>query len=177
MTSPQAMTEIKPQTLPLLLALPLVLALLFVLRLLTLLASAMPLAMTMRIHVGSLRGPVMVMLSCLQLQGHTHEPCKWAISSRVPICLRTIFRGTDNGDICHLHSRLDLVTEVGQYLQNSLPELSFHSRFRLILICNSTSQSRFCALHAAGVSMLWTGMITSRIDCRKLPLATVMSAC
>ena len=135
--SGQAITEIKPQTLPLLLALPLVLALLFVLRLLTLLASAMPLAMTMRVHVGSLSGPVMVILSCLQLQGHTHEPCKWAISSRVPICIRTIFRGTDNGDICHLYSTFESVTEVSQCLQNSQPDLSFHSRFRLILICNS----------------------------------------
>lgn len=96
--------EISPQTLPLLLALGLVVLTLLVLRLLILLASAIPLAMTMRIHMGSRVGPTRVMLSCFTLQGHTQEPCKWAMSWRVPISIRTIFKGTDKLDVCHLQS-------------------------------------------------------------------------
>lgn len=101
----QAFTEISPQTLPVLLALVDALEVL-VLRLLILLASAIPLAMTMRTHMGSRLGPTRVMLSCFTLQGHTQEPCKWAISSRVPTSTSTIFRGTDRAAICHLQSRL-----------------------------------------------------------------------
>ena len=69
-----AIVDTSPHTLVLPLCLPIVLALL-VLRLLILLASAMPLAMTMRIHIGSRMGPTRVMLSCFTLQGHTQLPC------------------------------------------------------------------------------------------------------
>lgn len=73
-TAFQAIVDTSPQTLVLPPFLPIVLALL-VLRLLILLASAMPLAMTMRIHIGSLIGPTRVMLSCFTLHGQTQLPC------------------------------------------------------------------------------------------------------
>ncbi len=110
-TQSQPITEISPHMLPEPLALGLVVFTLSVLRLLILLASAIPLAMTMRIHMGSRLEPTRVMLSCFTLQGHTQEPCRWAISSRVPISTRTILSGTDMADICHLQSaQLGIIT-------------------------------------------------------------------
>ena len=57
----QAVTDNNPHTLPLLLALGLVVLTLLVLRRLNLLASDMPLAITMRIHMGSRISPTKVM--------------------------------------------------------------------------------------------------------------------
>ena len=73
-TAYQAIVDTSPHTLVLPLFLPIVFALL-VLRRVILLASAMPLAMTMRTHMGSRIGPSRVMLSCFTLQGHTQLPC------------------------------------------------------------------------------------------------------